>query len=447
MKLIILLALFSIGLAVPAWADFTVATSQKLNAKVDVIGKDDNWCDTSLSIKFTQTDGSSLSVETYDELLPKVQSLINSQCVQLASARLINGNQQQAYTILSGNWVLEQPAPVITTPKQTPQENQPAKVANNSLAESENKPSTYPTWLFSLIAVFGALTGIFYLINRFGQSFIRQRGLVLLAMLVSFIPTYILPYYGSNSSLLNAAALALVGNLLITFWLHLFVYGFATLLMWFSHRGISKLWVIAPVFAAILDLTPGLSSLPFLPTLLMVISLVGAYLNTIATLPIAVSPPTVDTSSVMQANDLTNMQVMMPTESQNNMPSIDNTKPIGIVLITILNGLGGVLFSILGFVGFMAGTTNQQVDALASGLFLSVFGIVFILLAYGLWQYQLWSYRFTKVAYIISIPLSLILVITNFSTANVIGQVISIALCVWAIHYLSQPHIRDLFRQ
>lgn len=453
----------------PVWADFTLATSQKLQASVVIADKGEQWCDTTLTVKFSQlTSADALSVDNYDALSPKVQALITEQCPTAKDVQFINGQQRVAYAIESGNWqevsdathvrVLDrepaqsdlpttQPslttfeskkdAPIVEAPKVSAKEN-----SVEPSSDRQDEFSSFPRWIVSLLIALGLLAGIYFLLKQKGRSLLQQRGFVLGLMALSFIPAYVLPYYGSNSSIANAAYYLMRQDLLVTFWVHLFCYGVAILLMWQAQEGVKKVWVAAPLLAAVFDLTPGLSSLPLIPTLLMAVSLFGIYFSG-AKSEVLFKKISVDqgvNNQIPKINEslpITDGEVM-----ENNKVS---TKPLGVLVISILNGLGGAILAIVGMIGFLAGVGVNDMGVLFIGLITSIFGTLFLALTYGLWMLTDWGHRYTKMAYIVSIPITLISLITDFSATSLVSSIISIAICVWVIIYLAKPNIRQLF--
>ncbi len=95
--------------------------------------------------------------------------------------------------------------------------------------------------------------------------------------------TYILPYFGSNSVVANAA-----GGLVdaasggrtsmfthLPFLLHAICLILLCVISFLRGGWINKKWIVVfPVIALLFDLTPGLSAIPFVPTILHVIVLV-----------------------------------------------------------------------------------------------------------------------------------------------------------------------------
>lgn len=96
-----------------------------------------------------------------------------------------------------------------------------------------------------------------------------------LVYLVLAVPTYVLPYFGSNSSVLNVAGAALGAGALPQFWFHLTALYLIVVVVWMRGGHIGKPWLtIFPVLAGIFDMVPGFSVLPLLPTTFHVLALV-----------------------------------------------------------------------------------------------------------------------------------------------------------------------------
>lgn len=89
--------------------------------------------------------------------------------------------------------------------------------------------------------------------------------------LLFMVPTYVLPYLGSNSTLVNAAAMG--KNPL--FWLHLISLIILVLLAWIRGGEANKKWlIIFPILALVFDLVPALSSVPFVPTVMHLLAII-----------------------------------------------------------------------------------------------------------------------------------------------------------------------------
>lgn len=104
------------------------------------------------------------------------------------------------------------------------------------------------------------------------KRFAASGGSYLTLYLVLMVPTYLLPYVGSNSFLaqgVNANAAQATGHsgIFVYFLLHLGC--LVALAMLAKLRGglIGKGWIVAfPIVAAVFDFVPGLSMIPLIPT-------------------------------------------------------------------------------------------------------------------------------------------------------------------------------------
>jgi hypothetical protein len=91
--------------------------------------------------------------------------------------------------------------------------------------------------------------------------------------LLFMLPTYILPWVGSNATLLPP--LLGEGSGMPYFWLHLLALVALVAIAWFRGLAKGKPWLILfPVGAAVFDLTPGLTWILFVPTILHSMTLV-----------------------------------------------------------------------------------------------------------------------------------------------------------------------------
>lgn len=103
----------------------------------------------------------------------------------------------------------------------------------------------------------------------------------LISYLVLMIPTYLLPYTGSNSSIINGMA-ALVGRgPTPQWWMHFWCLFMLILISQVRGRMSSKPYLLAfPILALVFDLTPGLSAIPLVPTLLHLLCLILGAMGT-----------------------------------------------------------------------------------------------------------------------------------------------------------------------
>lgn len=107
------------------------------------------------------------------------------------------------------------------------------------------------------------------------SAFLKSGIVFVAAYILAIVPTYVLPYTGSNSSIAGAAGAIAGLGFLPQFWAHLGFLCFALVLAWFRGVYIGKPWIaIFPFFAGIFDMVPGFNWLYFVPTLFHIVTLV-----------------------------------------------------------------------------------------------------------------------------------------------------------------------------
>lgn len=88
------------------------------------------------------------------------------------------------------------------------------------------------------------------------------------------VPTYYLPYLGSNSVLAGAIA-ASEGGSNPAFWAHLICLIVLVLITIIRGKAVRKNWlVIFPIIAAVFDLMPILSWIPLIPTVMHLFAII-----------------------------------------------------------------------------------------------------------------------------------------------------------------------------
>lgn len=88
------------------------------------------------------------------------------------------------------------------------------------------------------------------------------------------LPTYVLPYFGSNSSAINLVSAGLGLGPTPFWWLHLWALLVLIVIAWIRGGWIGKRYLMAFPFAAtIFDLVPGLNMVPLVPTFFHVCAL------------------------------------------------------------------------------------------------------------------------------------------------------------------------------
>lgn len=96
------------------------------------------------------------------------------------------------------------------------------------------------------------------------------------AYILFMIPTYYLPYTGSNSSILHGVdAAAGTKALNFAFLLHMGTMLVLCFLCWVRGAYVGKGWlIIFPILAIVFDFVPGLSAIPLIPTVMHLLAII-----------------------------------------------------------------------------------------------------------------------------------------------------------------------------
>jgi len=98
------------------------------------------------------------------------------------------------------------------------------------------------------------------------------------------LPTYILPYFGSNSAVIGAASLAAAGSTFPTFWYHATILYVLIMLAWARGYYVQRRWIwIFPTIAFAFDLLPVLNWIPLVPTAMHICALIFGVMTAQAT--------------------------------------------------------------------------------------------------------------------------------------------------------------------
>lgn len=109
----------------------------------------------------------------------------------------------------------------------------------------------------------------------FIMRLVGSTGGFVLLYAVLMVPTYVLPYFGSNSAIAGAIGAVVGTGLMPQTWAHLWFLACLILLAWMRGASIEKRFLPAISFcAALFDMTPMLSAIPFVPTIFHVVTLV-----------------------------------------------------------------------------------------------------------------------------------------------------------------------------
>ena len=121
------------------------------------------------------------------------------------------------------------------------------------------------------------------------MKFLGNTALFAIIYLVFMIPTYLLPWVGSNSTAINTvgASADYFSPMLIA---HASCLLILVVFTWFRGSLIDKKWlVIFPILATIFDLIPGLSLIPLVPTVMHLLAIILGVVGVAATTPSSAS--------------------------------------------------------------------------------------------------------------------------------------------------------------
>lgn len=103
----------------------------------------------------------------------------------------------------------------------------------------------------------------------------RNTLVYVVAYILFMLPTYILPYFGSNSSLANSMGVGMGMGFLPQWWAHVWSLAILALIAWVRGRWIGKNYLpIFPVLAGVFDMFPILNVIPLVPTVFHVVTLI-----------------------------------------------------------------------------------------------------------------------------------------------------------------------------
>jgi uncharacterized membrane protein (DUF2068 family) len=116
-------------------------------------------------------------------------------------------------------------------------------------------------------------------------------------------------------------------------------------------------------------------------------------------------------------------------------------RPLGVTIIVILEVLGALAYLFLGAMAVLAGAYASSIFpglgafAVALGAIVLIFGLLYLLLAWGLWTLKSW-------AWMAAVILNLIGLILGILQFNWIGVIINLIIVI----YLQQGDIKSRFR-
>lgn len=115
-----------------------------------------------------------------------------------------------------------------------------------------------------------------------------------IAYVIFMLPTYFLPYFGSNSSFLHAVdAVGGGGYLNFAFWLHMGSMLILCFFCWVRGAYVNKGWlIIFPIMAIVFDFVPVLNSIPLVPTVMHLLAIILGVTGTANVVTAGTAPST-----------------------------------------------------------------------------------------------------------------------------------------------------------
>lgn len=108
-----------------------------------------------------------------------------------------------------------------------------------------------------------------------GGGLLRSTPIFVLGYFAFMVPTYVLPYLGSNSTLLGVASLAFGFGPSPMWWLHVWALATLCLMSWTRGAVVGRGWLpILPIIAAFFDMTPGLTAVPLVPSVMHILAII-----------------------------------------------------------------------------------------------------------------------------------------------------------------------------
>ncbi|NJN48334.1 MAG: hypothetical protein HC808_19735 [Candidatus Competibacteraceae bacterium] len=106
-------------------------------------------------------------------------------------------------------------------------------------------------------------------------AFFGNKILFVILYLFLILPTYALPLFGSNSAAVSGLGVAAGIGVNPTFWWHLGALLGLVFITGCRGAQAGKLWfIIFPILAGAFDLLPGLSVIPFVPTVMHLLAII-----------------------------------------------------------------------------------------------------------------------------------------------------------------------------
>lgn len=124
-------------------------------------------------------------------------------------------------------------------------------------------------------------------------------------------------------------------------------------------------------------------------------------------------------------------------------------RPFGVTILAILTAINAIVsFGLAAFVGVIFAWIGELIPRALTGLLAIIamvvsviaviFGLIYLLLAWGLWSGKGWAWTITLILTILSLLGSLITAASGFG-------IVSLIINVLILYYLTRPHVKAFF--
>lgn len=104
---------------------------------------------------------------------------------------------------------------------------------------------------------------------------IGNTAIFVIAYIILMIPTYVLPYFGSNSAIVGALSAALGLGPTPQWWMHMWCLATLIILAWMRGSYAGRAYLpIFPILATVFDLTPVINNIPLVPTTMHLLAII-----------------------------------------------------------------------------------------------------------------------------------------------------------------------------
>lgn len=118
-------------------------------------------------------------------------------------------------------------------------------------------------------------------------------------------------------------------------------------------------------------------------------------------------------------------------------------RPVGVAILAALQAFGGLVWLLAGAGMIMVGTLLPMFFGAAAGLMgpvFLVFGVIALVLAYGLFTCRRWAWLWSLIFAVIGIVLALLEAMASLGSA-----ILPIIIYLITIYYLTRPHVKASF--